>query len=85
MIHSKDIWDIIQTKMPRGRWVSLQEIYRIVKQFGNLDPEDFKPAFRTSNAPKWQRNVRNVLQHRKNEEIKWDRDRKGMYLLPQTL
>jgi len=82
MIHAQEIWDIIQTKMTRGRWVSRQGIYRIVEEFGNLDTEDFEPQSPISNIPKWKRNVRNFLQRRKNKEIKWDRDRKGMYLLP---
>ena len=83
MICSKDIWDIIQTKMPRGHWVSLEEIYQVVEKHWNLDAEDFHPQSPTSDIPKWKRNVRNVLQYRKSiGEILWDRE--ARYLLPQT-
>jgi len=82
MIHLPEIWDIIQRRMPRGRWVSLEEIYQMVKLYGNLDVEDFKPQSPTSDIPKWKRNVRNVLQYRKKrtKEIQWDGD--ARYLLP---
>jgi hypothetical protein len=81
MIHLPEIWDIIQRRMPRGRWVSLEEIYQIVERFGNLDAEDFEPQSPTSDIPKWKRNVRNVLQYRKRTiEIQWDED--ARYLLP---
>ena len=81
MIHLPEIWDIIQRRMPRGRWVSLEEIYRIVERYGHLDAEDFEPQSPTSDIPKWKRNVRNVLQYRKGtKEIQWDEDTR--YLLP---
>jgi len=72
MIHASEIWDIIQTYMPRGRRVALQEIYQIVEDYGDLDAEDFEPESPSSDHPKWQRNVRNVLQRRKGKgEIQW--------------
>jgi hypothetical protein len=81
MIHLPEIWDIIQRRMPGGRWVSLEDIYQIVEQYGNLDAEDFEPQSPTSDIPKWKRNVRNVLQYRKKTgEIRWDKD--ARYLLP---
>ena len=81
MIHLPEIWNIILTHMPRGRWVSLDGIYRIVERYGDLDNEDFEPQSPTSDIPKWKRNVRNVLQYRKGKgEIRWDGDAK--YLLP---
>jgi hypothetical protein len=80
MIHYSEIWDIIQRRIPRGRWVSLEEIYQMVKRYGNLDVEDFKPQSPTSDIPKWKRNVRNVLQYRKKRTIQWDGD--ARYLLP---
>ena len=82
MIHASEIWNIIKANMPRGRWISLQDIYSLVERFGNLRTDDFEPEFHTSNVPKWKRNVRNVLQRKKSKEIRWDRDKKGMYLLP---
>lgn len=82
MIHSPEIWDIILTHTPRGRWVSLpDDIYQMVERYGNLDVEDFKPQSPTSDIQKWKRNVRNVLQYRKDTgEIQWDGD--ARYLLP---
>ena len=80
MIHLPEIWDIIQRRMPRGHWVSLEEIYQMVEHYGNLDAEDFEPQSPTSDIPKWKRNVRNVLQYRKRtKDIQWDGD--ARYLL----
>ena len=59
--------------LPRGRWVELGEIYRIVESNLSLDREDFEWQSPSSDIPKWKRNVRNVLQHRKRTgEIEWD-------------
>ena len=81
MIHRPKIWNIIQTHMPRERWISLGEIYQMVERYGNLDVEDFEPQSPTSDIPKWKRNVRNVLQYRKSRgEIQWDGNTR--YLLP---
>lgn len=81
MIHLPEIWDIILRHMPRGCWVSLEEVYRMVERYSNLDAEDFEPQSPSSNIPKWKRNVRNVLQYRKvMGEIQWDGD--ARYLLP---
>ncbi|MBA7646736.1 hypothetical protein ES703_54502 [subsurface metagenome] len=81
MIHSGEIWDVIQSKMPREHWVSLEEIYQMVEMYGSLDADDFEPQSRSSNIPKWKRNVRNVLQYRKGTgEIIWDRA--ARYFLP---
>ena len=81
MIHLPEIWDVILRHMPRGRWVSLDEIYQMVESYGNLDAEDFEPQSPTSDIPKWKRNVRNVLQYWKGKgEIRWDGD--AEYLLP---
>ncbi len=82
MIHAQEIWDIIQIKMPRGCWISLEEIYQIVDKFGDLDHENFEWQSPTSDIPKWKRNVRNVLQRRKGKrEINWDW-KVARYLLP---
>jgi len=80
MIHSRDIWEIIQAKIIRSRWIPLEEIYQVVGEYGDLDDDDFEPQSSTSDIPKWKRNVRNVLQYRKRKsEIQWDG--KGRYLL----
>jgi hypothetical protein len=81
MIHLPEIWNIIQTHLPRKRWVTLDNVYKLVERHGNLDSEDYEPQSPTSDIPKWKRNVRNVLQYRKGTgEIQWDGDAK--YLLP---
>ena len=82
MIHLPEIWDIIQTRIPRGQWMSLNEIYQTVSHYGNLDDEDFEPQSPNSDLPKWTRNVRNVLQYRKrNGQINWDGE--ANYQLPE--
>ena len=81
MICHPEIWNIVLTHMPKGRSTSLDDIYQMVKRYGNLDAEDFEPQSPTSDIPKWKRNVRNVLQYRKRKgEIQWGED--AMYLLP---
>lgn len=68
MIHLSDIWQVISRQMVREQWVSLDHIYRLVELHGNLDSEDSD-----SSLPKWKRNVRNLLQHKKaTGEILWN-------------
>jgi hypothetical protein len=82
MIHLPEIWDIIQTRIPREQWVSLSDIYYTISHYGNLDDEDFEPQSPNSDLPKWKRNVRNVLQYRKrNGQILWDGE--SNYQLPK--
>ena len=81
MTHLTEFWDAINTYMPRGKWVPLQVIYILIERNILLDAEDMEPQSPTSNLPKWKRNVRNVLQIRKDtREIQWNG--KGYYLLP---
>jgi hypothetical protein len=73
MIRLPEIWDIMVMKMPQNEWVSLQDIYAIVKRNHQLDDEDYLPQAPRSDLPKWQRNVRNVLQRRKSiGHIEWN-------------
>jgi len=75
MTRLSEIWLCIRQCMPRRQWVSLQEIYGIVEERLTLDAEDFDPQSPTSDVPKWQRNVRNVLQYRKGKgDIEWNGD-----------
>lgn len=75
MIHLPQIWSILRTRMPNSGWLSLQDIYELVDSHGILDDEDYEPQSPTSDLPKWKRNVRNVLQYRKQRgEIEWDGD-----------
>lgn len=67
------IWTCISSTMPKGRWLPIADIYRLVEDNINLDKEDFEWQSPSSNIPKWKRNVRNVLQYRKKtSEIRWD-------------
>lgn len=73
MIRAPEIWDIILRKMPRQRWIALEEIYQFVEHEGLLDKEDFEPQSPSSDIPKWKRNVRNILQYRKGiGDIRWN-------------
>ena len=73
MIHLPGIWNIIKCNMPQGQWIHLDEIYNIVEKHGKLDAEDYEPQSPVSDLPRWKRNVRNVMQYRKEKgEIEWD-------------
>jgi len=65
----------MQKQIPKGVWISLADIYRIIEDNLSLDKEDYEWQSPTSDVPKWKRNVRNVLQYRKRTgEIEWGRD-----------
>ena len=73
MTKHPDIWECIKKHLPKGKWVSLVDIYKLLETNLSLDKEDFKWQSPSSDIPKWKRNVRNVLQFRKGKgEIKWD-------------
>lgn len=81
MTHLPEIWDIIQKHVPRGKLVSLEDIYQTVERQADLDAEDFEPQSPTSDIPKWKRNTRNVLQYRKRKrQIRWPE--RALYELP---
>lgn len=68
-----EIWQCLTDTMPRGRWTALSEIYQLIENNIRLDNDDFNWQSPNSAIPKWQRNVRNVLQYRKKTgEIEWD-------------
>ena len=80
MTHLPEIWDCIKNRMPKGQWVALADIYHLVENTLDLDKEDHECQSPSSDIPKWKRNVRNILQYRKNTgEIEWDRQ--GNYKL----
>ena len=73
MTRLPEIWDCIRNNLPRARWVSLEEIYKLIETNINLDDEDYEWQSPSSDIPKWKRNIRNVLQYRKGTgEIEWD-------------
>lgn len=73
MTRLPEIWSVIRSRLPRGRWVGLDDVYALVSSNVALDREDQLPQSPSSEIPKWKRNVRNVLQYRKGTgEIQWD-------------
>jgi hypothetical protein len=73
MTHLPEIWDCIVSKLPKRRWVALDDIYALIERNLNLDTEDHEWQSPNSEIPKWKRNVRNVLQYRKRTgKIEWD-------------
>ncbi len=73
MTHLPEIWNCIINNLPRGQWVVLDDIYRLIENNIDLDQEDYEWQSPVSDIPKWKRNVRNVLQYRKGTgEIQWD-------------
>lgn len=78
-----EIWEAMQAEMPTGEWVDLQTIYSLIERRIQLKSDDFLPAGPNVSQPKWKRNVRNVLQARKEKgDIVWLRG--GRYMLPIT-
>jgi hypothetical protein len=79
--HSDELWAAIQRVLRRDRWTRLADLYRGVARLLTLDPDDFEPQAPGSEVPKWQRNVRNVLQTRKGiGHVLWNGA--GQYKLP---
>ena len=75
MTHLPEIWFCMLKHIPKGVWISLADIYRIIEDNLSLDKEDYEWQSPTSDVPKWKRNVRNVLQYRKRAgEIEWGGD-----------
>jgi hypothetical protein len=80
MTHLPEIWKCITKNLPRGKLVTIDDIYQLIENNLSLDEEDYEWQSPNSDIPKWKRNVRNVLQYRKNtKEIKWDN--RGKYQL----
>ena len=74
MTHIPEIWKYLKSNLPKGHWISLEDIYHLIESNLSLDGEDFEWQSPSSNIPKRKRNVRNVLQYRKGtQEIEWDR------------
>lgn len=73
MTHQPEIWDCIKSRLPKGQWVTMNDIYQLVSDNLKLDKEDYEWQSPSSDIPKWKRNVRNVLQYRKKTgDIEWD-------------
>ena len=77
------MWDLIRHRLPKGEWVGLQDIYNLIEKEIDLVSDDFEPAAVTTTTPRWQRNIRNILQYRKGtEKIVWSGD--ARYMMPLT-
>ncbi len=71
------MWEIMRRSWKKGEVRELQEIYRIVERGTDLEEDDFEPSASSTNEPKWQRRVRNILQYRKGTgDIEWLGDEK---------
>ena len=76
----KAIWEIIDSELNRDVWVPIQDIYALIEANVRLTKDDFLPAAPSTKSPKWERNVRNVLQRRKTSgHIAWNKD--GHYMI----
>jgi len=75
------MWEVMQRLLPRRERVTLQQIYDLIEREIRLQADDFEPSSDLSNEPRWQRNVRNILQYRKGTgEILWTGD--AEYMMP---
>jgi hypothetical protein len=72
-LRADDVWSILVRRMRKARWYDLQELYDLVSANATITDADLEPDAPGSNSPRWQRNVRNVLQRRKAVgDIEWD-------------
>ena len=69
--------------IPKGKWHTNQKIYAIIQNNIKLQDNDFDLSAVGASGPRWQRNVRNILQYRKTTgEIIWSGD--GEYMIPDS-
>jgi hypothetical protein len=81
MLTSAETWAAIASKAPSGTWLTLADIYDVVRENSTLDPVDESRMSARSRSPRWKRTVRNVLQRKKQTgAIEWDGA--GRYRLP---
>ena len=64
-MHQLDIWLCLQTGMSTTRWMTLQEIYTLVRTAISPDREDLEDAGRGTITPRWQHSIRSCLAWRK--------------------
>jgi hypothetical protein len=73
MLTSKEAWELVSERAPRGEWMALTAIYDIVERGAQLDAEDRMPLTDRNRSPRWKRTVRNALQKQKTAHaIEWD-------------
>lgn len=61
MTDNTTIWNTLQKHVPKGEWISLSEIFTVVRARILLDAEDLGRASSRSVTPRWEANVRRLL------------------------
>ena len=81
ILRADEIWSILTRSMQPGTWYDLQQMYSFVSNSAALTDADLEPDAPGSESPRWERNVRNVLQRRKaSGRLDWDG--RARYRLP---
>ena len=76
------MWKVMQEQMKRGEWYNLQSVYKLIQKELTLRDDDWEPAVSSTGDARWHRNVRNILQYRKQtDDIVWSGDAKYMFPL----
>lgn len=82
VLTSQQAWNAYSESAQRGQWLTLSEIYEMVRSKVALDEHDQQPMSASNRSPYWKRTVRNALQRRKQRgDVEWDRA--GRYRLPE--
>lgn len=75
MSKSHEIRTCLEKNAKKNIYLSLSEIYNIIEKNLILDEDDLSSVTDEHKEPKWQRNVRNVLQSDKeNSSITWNKE-----------
>lgn len=75
MSKSDEIRTCLKTYAQKNVYLSLSEIYKIIEKNLVLDEDDLFCVTNEHKEPKWQRNVRNVLQSGKEtSNISWNKE-----------
>jgi hypothetical protein len=81
MLSSERAWQAIVGHTPRGRWIPITDLYRVVSEHVDLEGADHDPISASNSSPRWKRTVRNALHRQKTSgALEWDG--KGQYRLP---
>ena len=75
MSKSDEIRTCLEKNAKKNIYLSLSEIYNIIEKNLILDKDDLSSVTNEHKEPKWQRNVRNVLQSDKEtSNITWNKE-----------
>lgn len=83
MAHSgTDLWEVVLQWAPKGRWLTLQDLYSIIEAHVDFGSEDLLPEGPNLRVPKWKKRLRSVLGDRKRTgRLNWDGE--GRYMIPR--